>query len=350
MKQNSIEDAGKCCGIVGDSPAMQKLFRLISDVGKDDISSVLIHGESGVGKELVAKAIHMHSPRSCKNYVPVNCAAIPEALLESELFGYEKNAFTGATKRKIGRFAYAHQGTIFLDEIGEMPLPMQTKLLRLLQDHEVSPVGATTSTKVNVRVVAATNIDLWEAVQNKNFRADLYYRLNVIPVYIPPLRERISDISTLIKYFTKKHERNNKCISFTDKAIKALKSFPWPGNIRQLENMVQHLSILHQKDVVDAHDLPSYIYEGINERDLEMNEDIDMSSDEVKEAFNNDKSINFKEYVNKIEENLIMQALTKTHGNKRRAAQLLQMNRTTLIEKIKKKGLSFHEEGYAGQY
>ena len=241
---NSLQE--EFCGIIGKSPQMRNIFDLISRVADDDYSTVLIRGESGTGKELVAKAIHSQSRRNSKNFVPVNCAAIPDDLLESELFGHTKGAFTGASQSKQGRIQYADGGTLFLDEIGDMKPTLQAKLLRVLQEKEFEPVGGLKATKVDTRILAATHCDLEQLVAEGTFREDLYYRLSVIPLNIPPLKSRREDIPLLLEFFTHIYttERGREKFSFSDEALQILLRYNWRGNVRELENLVQHMSIL----------------------------------------------------------------------------------------------------------
>ncbi|MEE4240206.1 MAG: sigma-54 dependent transcriptional regulator, partial [Desulfopila sp.] len=246
------------CGLIGQSPQMLSLFDLIGRVAEDDYATVLIRGESGTGKELVAKAIHAKSSRKSKNFVPVNCAAIPDDLLESELFGHTKGAFTGATHSKQGRIQYADGGTLFLDEIGDMKPTLQAKLLRVLQEKEFEPVGGLQSTPVDTRILAATHCDLEQLVSEGKFREDLYYRLSVIPLSIPPLKSRKEDIPLLISSFIHSYtvERGRERFEFTDKAMRSLLQYNWRGNVRELENLVQHMSILFSGKKIDVADLP----------------------------------------------------------------------------------------------
>ncbi|MGC9324323.1 MAG: sigma-54-dependent transcriptional regulator, partial [Desulfomonilia bacterium] len=251
--------------IVGSSEKMQKVFAMIDKVAATD-STVLILGESGTGKELVARALHYNSPRSQNPFVPVNCGAIPEELLESELFGHEKGAFTGAFRTRIGRFELAHGGSIFLDEISEMSPNLQVKLLRVIQEREFERVGAAKSIKADVRIIAATNKVLEEEVAAGRFREDLYYRLNVIPIHLPPLRERSDDIPLLIKHFLKKYnhaEASQKSV-FSKKALSVLTHYRWPGNVRELENLVERMVVLSDGPEIDMGDLPERILAGIS--------------------------------------------------------------------------------------
>ena len=344
-------------GIIGRSDIMQRLFTLIGKLAEDDMSTVLIQGESGTGKELVAKAIHRHSPRKGNNFVPINCAAIPEDLLESELFGYAKGAFTGATNAKIGRIEYADGGSLFLDEIGDMKPLLQAKLLRVLQEREFEPVGGLKPIPVNVRVIAATHRNLEQMVEAGQFREDLYYRLSVIPVSIPPLRERNEDIPILIEHFIKNiGERRNKKVfaGFDLAAMQALREYPWKGNVRELENLIQHMAILHDSKEVRYVDLPEKYRNGgsgqATSTETPMNPPVDVSVPEQLMLFSNaatpeeiwdDDGIDFKGLVNDFETQLIVQALKVTQGNKKEAAKLLNLKRTTLLEKIKKKELQW---------
>jgi len=352
-------------GIVGRCETMQQLFKLISKLAEDDLSTVLIQGESGTGKELVAKAIHHHSPRKSNNFVPINCAAIPEDLLESELFGYAKGAFTGATNAKIGRIEYAAGGSLFLDEIGDMKPLLQAKLLRVLQEREFEPVGGLKPIPVDVRVIAATHRNLETMVEEGQFREDLFYRLCVIPVSIPPLRQRREDIPILIEYFIKSISRQRKktFTGFDLAAMQALREYPWKGNVRELENLIQHMSILHDGKEVRYIDLPDKYRNGESRQstpekaagDPMSAPSIDVSVPEQLMLFSNaattpaletwdDDGIDFKGLVNEFETQLIVQALKVTQGNKKEAAKLLNLKRTTLLEKIKKKELQWEEK------
>ena len=333
-------------GIIGSTPLMQKLFDMIARIADDDVSTVLIRGESGTGKEMVAKAIHAVSRRRDNNFVPVNCAAIPDDLLESELFGYTKGAFTGATANKIGRIQYADNGTLFLDEIGDMKASLQAKLLRVLQEKEFEPVGALKSIPVNTRILAATHCDLEQLVQEGKFREDLYYRLSVIPLHIPSLKERTADIPLLIEAFLHKysHQRGRVPFVFSPRAMTAITRYAWRGNVRELENLVQHMSILYSGMHVQLEDLP----EKLQNVTLPPDEQTDMAQTihpqdrgNVQITHQNytwqDGRIDFNELINDFETQLIVQAMRLTEGNKKEAARLLNLKRTTLLEKIKKK-------------
>jgi transcriptional regulator with GAF, ATPase, and Fis domain len=288
----------------------------------------MILGESGTGKELVTRAIHYNSSRAKGPMVPVNCAAIPSELLESELFGHEKGAFTNAIRTRIGRFELAHGGTIFLDEIGDMDPVLQSKLLRVLQDRAFERIGGTRTIQVDIRVITATHRNLKKAVENGLFREDLYYRLNVIPIEIPPLREHKSDIPLLVHHFldhfNKSKKRNIR--GFEEEALGKLKDYDWPGNIRELENMVERIAILTNNEVITLADLPERI-QTIPPQDQILPVDIP------------DEGIFLDTAVSEFERKLILQALNKTGWVKNKAAQLLNLNRTTLIEKIKRQNL-----------
>lgn len=259
--KNELEKTGGFEKIIGKSEKMREIFKLIKSVSKGD-ATVLITGESGTGKELVARAIHNQSKRAKKLFVPVNCAAIPENLLESELFGYEKGAFTGAFERHLGKFEIANGGTIFLDEISTMPLPMQAKLLRVLQERVVDRVGGTSQVEIDARVISATNTDLKHEVDNKRFRSDLFYRLNVIPIIIPPLRERTEDIPLLIGHFLDKYNKEfgKKIKEFEPDAMHVMTSYTWPGNVRELENLIERIVVLSDMNIITKDKLPPEIY------------------------------------------------------------------------------------------
>ena len=323
-------------GILGQSLAMRQLFDIVEKVADDDHSTVLIHGESGTGKELIARAIHNRSPRSGKNLVPVNCAAIPDELLESELFGYVKGAFTGANQSKMGRIQYADGGTLFLDEIGDMKANLQAKLLRVIQEKEFEPVGGVKPVPVNVRIIAATHRDLEKAVADGTFREDLYYRLSVVPITIPPLRERCEDIPLLVEKFVQVFNRNKRAPleGFTPEALMALKEYPWPGNVRELENLVQRMAILFGGRKAGLAELPpKYRAHIVN---LPPAQELEIP--ERPEVWEGD-GIDFNNLVSDFEDQLILKALAATNGNKKEAARLLNLKRTTLLEKIKKKGI-----------
>ncbi|NVM01831.1 MAG: sigma-54-dependent Fis family transcriptional regulator [Candidatus Helarchaeota archaeon] len=247
--------------VIGKSPTFREILKSISKIAKSP-SAVLLMGESGTGKEILAKTIHNNSDRANRPFVRINCSAIPETLLESELFGYEKGAFTGAVSRKIGKFELADKGTAFLDEIGEMPLNLQAKLLNFIQEKEFERVGGTKTIKIDVRIIAATNKNLEEAIEQNQFREDLYYRLNVFPIYLPPLRERAEDIPLFIEYFIEKYneELGKKVKGISDEALFLLKNYNWPGNIRELGNIIERAMVIGSKDVITPQDLPHEIF------------------------------------------------------------------------------------------
>lgn len=399
-------------GMIGSSEPMSQLFDVIERVADDDYSTVLIRGESGTGKEMVAKAIHQKSKRHKYNFVPVNCAAIPDELLESELFGYTKGAFTGATANKQGRIQYADKGTLFLDEIGDMKPSLQAKLLRVLQEREFEPVGGFKTTPVDTRVLAATHCNLERLVEQGQFREDLYYRLSVIPLTIPPLRERKNDIAPLITLFIEQYtnQRGRASFSFSENAMQALLAHDWKGNVRELENLIQHMAVLYSGTVVRHSNLPikfqlhqqpvsvintpapqtdnwsnpeiselasafasipdttgmvatsnklpvdephpSQLFSFSDREEetsvdngsstsMEENRIVPDSYDDMPQAVDYwaEGKVDFKNLVDEFENKLIIKALQLAEGNKKKAAELLNLKRTTLLEKIKKKGL-----------
>lgn len=317
--------------IIGASDEINEVLNLVKQVADTD-STILILGESGTGKELIARAIHYNSHRAAKPLVPVNCGAIPENLLESELFGHMKGSFTGAVNSKLGRFEMANGGTIFLDEIGDMSLRLQVKILRVLQERKFEPVGSTKTVEVDVRIITATNQDLEKLVEKGGFREDLYYRLNVIPITSPPLRQRVCDIPILTDHFLKLFSDANKLPvpKLSDDILKLFTNYEWPGNVRELENTIERLVVLRPGKDVTIDDLP--------EKFLEVQGAvIRHSSFPIPED-----GISLKRVVDDFENTLILKALEKTGWNKNKAATLLKLNRTTLVEKIKKKQLEKH--------
>lgn len=319
------------CGMLSSSPLMQRTFEIVRKVAATS-TTALILGESGTGKELIAQAIHTVSGRKGK-LVPVNCGAIPEDILESELFGHEKGSFTGAVSSRIGRFQMADGGTVFLDEIGEMSPKLQVKLLRVLQERKVEPVGSNRSIDIDVRVIAATNKDLREEVKAGRFREDLYYRLQVVPIELAPLRERGNDILVLAQHFANKFaaQIGLEKVEISSEVKARFISYHWPGNIRELENLIERLVILNDGGQLKAKDLPDYLSQGVPLTELNIVSSIhEIPSD----------GLDFNLLVGNFESKLISMALTKTKGNKKAAAKLLNLNRTTLVEKIKKKRLS----------
>jgi transcriptional regulator with PAS, ATPase and Fis domain len=296
-------------------------------------ATVLIGGESGTGKEMIARTIHNLSPRAQRPFVPVNCGAIPEDLLESELFGHVRGAFTGAGNPRQGRFQLAHGGTLFLDEVGEMSAKLQVKLLRVLQEQEFEPVGSDKSVRVDVRVVAATNRDLQVAVKEGRFRSDLFYRLHVLPLTLPPLRERQTDIQLLFAHFLRFHslKRDRVIDRVEQEALTLLEQYSWPGNVRELENLVERLVVLNDDGVIRARDFPDYVRD---HRDRERQEQSFFSSLALPI-----EGVDLDNLLQELENEFILQALTRTRGNKTLAAELLRVNRTTLIERMRKRGL-----------
>ena len=397
--------------VVGRSAELLQVLETAFKVARSD-SSVLILGESGTGKELIAAAIHRLSVRSDRPYVPLNCSAIPDNLLESDLFGHERGAFTGADRRRSGKFEYAEGGTIFLDEIGDMALTLQAKLLRVLQDKKFAPLGGNELKEVNVRIVAATNKDLIQAVKRGEFRLDLYYRLNVLPIFIPPLRERPDDIPELIAHFTETTNRSqllsNPCY-LSDELIQHLCGLSWPGNIRQLQNTIERLFVMKGGGLIRPHDVPQDLLRQFasdmeEHKSQDSRERADWSWDHLSqmgvferkvfpsgrgmprplgtgesfeekehtlrsgafEGFTQERmkratltaggdrqqiavpsqfgtlppeGINLQEFIEKLENSLILQALDRTGQNRNKAAKLLGLNRTTLVERIKKRRL-----------
>jgi len=325
-----------CSAIIGKSSRMVALFELIEKVAESS-ATVLIQGESGTGKELAARAIHQLSSRSDKNFVPINCAAIPEDLIESELFGHVKGSFTGAYANRVGRFEMADKGTLFLDEIGDMKANLQVKLLRVLQSKEFEPVGSTKSQKVDVRIIAASNKKLEALVESQDFREDLFYRLSVIPITIPPLRERREDIPLLIESFLNRfnNEKRHAVTGFSKETLGILCAYDWPGNVRELENLVERLVILKDSGLIAPADLP--------EKYLSRKVQVQAPALPVGNEFP-ETGICLNSALEEFENRLILQALEKTGGNKKEAAILLNLKRTTLIEKLKKKNLAAARE------
>ena len=323
--KKQLREKYEFANIIGTSQPMQQLFSRMKRIIKTD-STVLILGESGTGKELVAKAIHFNGNRKDKPFIAVNCSAIPENLLESELFGHVKGAFTGAVREKVGKFEAANNGTIFLDEIGTLPMHLQTKLLRVLQEQEVERVGSNKQIKLDVRVISATNVNLEEEARRGNFREDLFYRLNVIPVVIPPLRERIEDILPLTRHFLQKNCRamQRPIMQLDKEALEALEAYPWNGNVRELENIIERIVALTEGDVITLRDLPANIAKGYKEG----------TSTSVTPA-----GIDMVQTISEIEKKMINEALQLAGGVKARAAVMLSINRTTLVEKMRRLGM-----------
>ncbi len=363
-KENKLQNKS-FDGLVGETEAVKNVRFLISQVAKTD-ANVLILGESGTGKEVVARNVHLLSKRAQGPFVPVNCGAIPGELLESELFGHEKGAFTGAISARKGRFELAQGGTLFLDEIGDMPLQMQVKLLRVLQERTYERVGGTKPIQADVRVIAATHRNLETMIEDGRFREDLFYRLNVFPIENPSLNERAEDIALLLKELTRRvNEQTGNSVKFTDRAVDSLKSHAWPGNIRELANLVERMVIMFPDKVVDVTDLPQkYRYIEVEAFEPEYPEEL-LEKDAFNELFSDgfsddeedmvaedfapqasnvgllpDEGIELKEYLAELEIDLITQALERYDYVVARAAEILGVRRTTLVEKMKKYNLN----------
>jgi len=320
--------------IPGESPQMKEIYEVVKRVAVSDTTTVLIQGESGTGKEMIATMIHQYSPRKDKPFLEINCASLPEELLESELFGHEKGAFTDAKVQKIGLLELANKGTLFLDEIGEMSLTIQVKLLRVLEKMSFRRVGGTKDIKVSVRIISATNRDLEMAVQNKNFREDLYYRLKVIPIHIPPIRERKEDIYLLMKHFLNQYNKqfNKNFQEIEDEAYEIILEYPWPGNIRELKNMIERIVLLEDDTVLRPKHLPPSIKGGaapIGEattlRMFEMTLSRPLPSD----------GIPFEEMLRNAEKEFIVKAMREAGGNQSKASRLLRLNRDKLRYRLK---------------
>ncbi len=319
--------------LVGSSAAMQQIYRLIGVVAQKP-STILIEGETGTGKELIARAIHYSGPRKDHPLVCVNCGAIPSNLLEDELFGHVKGAFTNAHQHRIGRFEQANHGTLFLDEVSNMTMDLQVKLLRVLQEREFQRVGSTATIKVDVRIVAATNVDLFEAVEKGDFRGDLYYRLNVIPIRVPPLRQRHEDIPPLVQHFIKKYcaDQQLPIKNVSNDAIKYLMAFEWPGNVRQLENAIEMaVALSGDREILDLDDFPAVAKSSVGDEPFRS---IDIGDD----------GIHFNTMISELEKQLILQSLKVAGGNKKRAASLLHLKRTTFVEKLRRMELESPDE------
>ena len=348
--------------IVGRSAPMVKVLEMVPKVARSD-SAVLILGESGTGKELIAAAIHRLSTRAPSAYVPLNCSAIPDNLLESELFGHEKGAFTGAERKVMGKFQYAKGGTIFLDEIGDMPANLQAKLLRVLQDQKFAPLGSNALIDADVRIVAATNMDLGLAIRDGKFRQDLFYRLNVLPIHLPPLRERVGDIPALLEHFidtaNRIHNLHNPCY-LSDGLVRRLCAYHWPGNIRQLGNLISRLVVMRGGGNIEAEDLPPEMF--AQQEELVFSHQPPQPQHPMMRATTAmplpmllhpagvhvpedvgrlpEHGLDLTQYIESLENDLIRQALERTGNNRNQAAKLLGLNRTTLVERIKKRQLT----------
>ena len=311
--------------VKGSHPVVEKILSICRRVALTD-STVLVMGESGTGKELIARFIHNNSKRASNPFIAVNCGAIPPDLLESEMFGHERGAFTGAVGSRMGLFQLANGGTIFLDEIGEMSAALQVKLLRVLQEREIRPVGADRTIKVDVRVIAASNRDLASEVEKGRFREDLFYRLQVIPIVVPPLRERRSDIPVLVQHFLEKHnqQRSGQPCRIADDAMVHLWEYDWPGNVRALENLIERMVILNDDGVIRVESLPPNIRSFISDK-------------KIPRPTLTEEGIDLNQAVEEFEYRLIDEALRRTKGNKQAAARLLGLKRTTLVAKLRRK-------------
>ncbi len=320
--RGKLDSTYKFSNIIGKSPGMESVFRMVEAIKESSIS-VLISGETGTGKDLLAKAIHYTSQRHYRPFVPVNCAAVPHELLEAEFFGYEKGAFTGAVARRIGKFEEANTGTLFLDEIGELQLSLQSKILRAIQEKEIDRIGGNKKVKVDIRLIASTNRDLAEQVKSNKFRADLYYRLNVVQIELPPLRERESDIHLLVAHFLDKFsERENKHVSMVSPDVmNVFRNYSWPGNLRELENVIERAVVLVKGDVISIRSIPEEIKRAAKQQSA--------STETLKPL----KEIEFE---------TILRTLDACNGNKSRAAQILGITRKSLYSRLKK------ADGYIG--
>jgi len=329
--RSQLEERYRFEGIVGRSRIMRDLFHLLETVAATS-STILITGETGTGKELVARAIHHNSPRRSQRFVAINCSAIPETLLEAELFGHVRGAFTGAVANRTGKIEQANRGTLFLDEVGTMSAALQMKLLRVLQEREFERVGDTHAVRVDVRVIAATNTDLTKMVMEGRFREDLFYRLNVIPLHLPALRERKEDIPLLVRHFTQKYASSGalpgtpapKPLTVSQQAMRKLMAYGWPGNVRQLENALERgVALSGGRSQIEMFDLPPEIQKA---DEPSISQDLALPTG----------GIDFTDFIRKIERDLISQSLERTGGNKGQAARLLNLKRTTLVEKLKR--------------
>ena len=331
-------------GMIGSSPPMQEIYRLIRRIA-DSSATVLLLGETGTGKELVARAVHDLSPRATGPFVRVNCGALSEGVLESELFGHVKGAFTNAYENRTGRFEAAHGGTIFLDEINSVSMNVQVKLLRVLQEHEFERVGDTKTISVDCRIIAATNRDLVQLVEQDRFREDLYYRLNVLPVYLPPLRERVEDIRELAEFFLERYARDNQrsVRSIAPDALGYLKAYGWPGNVRELQNYIERAIVLADGDVIASNLLPAHVrgeapprLGRVNRSDLDS-----MCAELVSQglAENADEGTAYNAVIGMVEKELITQVLRICQGTQTKTALRLGINRNTLHKKIEEHGL-----------
>ncbi len=335
---NPIFDDDVESEFVGSSKKMREVFDLIYKLCRVD-TNVLIRGENGTGKELVAKAIHYNSPRKKGSFVAINCGAIPETLIESELFGHEKGSFTGANERKIGKFQVANNGTFFLDEIAELNPIMQVSLLRVLQERKFIPVGSNREVKTDARIIAATNQNLEKMIEDGSFREDLFYRLNVMPIFLPPLRDRIDDIPDLSQYFMKKfskiHGRTLTTISAD--AIKAMRAYRWPGNIRELENVIERAFIIESGDQINLKSLPENILKASHENSLSQSR---VQAQQMLPTLNQSGPLDFEIYKEQAEKEFIINALKANHGKINKTVALANIPKNTLLRKIRKYGIN----------
>jgi len=325
LLRGELQDKYSFSNLVGDSPVMKNIYRLIQVVASKN-NNVLIEGETGTGKELIARAIHYNGPRKDQPMVCVNCGAIPSNLLEDELFGHVKGAFTGAHQHRIGRFEQANQGTLFLDEVSSMPMDLQVKLLRVIQEREFQRLGSMTTIKVDVRIITATNCNLLEVVEKGNFREDLYYRLNVIPINVPILKNRREDIPLLVQHFLNKYckDQHLELKSVSNKAMENLMAYEWPGNVRQLSNAIEMaVTLSEDRHILDLEDFPLVSKTPASNTSFQS---IDIPDD----------GIHFNTMISNLEKQLILQSLQVARGNKKRAASLLHMKRTTFVEKLRR--------------
>ncbi|MFW7380330.1 MAG: sigma-54 interaction domain-containing protein [Oligoflexus sp.] len=323
--------------LIGNSDGMQHVFELIRKLSKVD-TSVLIRGESGTGKELVAQALHFNSARRDGPFVAVNCGAIPENLIESELFGFEKGTFTGADRKKVGKFQFANKGTIFLDEIGDVSQQMQVKLLRVLQEKKITPVGSNQEVSVDVRIVSATNKPLEKMMRNGEFRADLYYRLNVLPIEIPPLRDRAADIVSLCNFMIAKFNKlHNRTIQDIDsKAVDILSTYNWPGNIRELENVIEHAFIIENSDCIHAEALPQHIIQKIAANISQENSTEAKGPISFESIISDFSDLKYPALKEQFEKEFICRALKTYRGRINQTAEQTQMTKVTLLRKLEK--------------
>ncbi|MEN8264145.1 MAG: sigma-54 dependent transcriptional regulator [Nitrospirota bacterium] len=312
--KSQVESTYRFSSIIGKSKSMENVFRMVESI-KDSSINVLITGETGTGKEVLANAIHYTSQRHYRPFMPINCAAIPRELLEAEFFGYEKGAFTGAVRRRIGKFEEANTGTLFLDEIGEMELPLQAKILRAIQEKEIERIGGNKKIKTDIRLIVSTNRDLSEEVKIGNFRPDLYYRLNVVQIKLPPLRERKSDIPLLVTHFIDKfsHRENKNVLSVSQEVMKVFHNYLWPGNLRELENILERAVVFTKKEVIDLKDIPG----------------------ELKMEAENPANLNDLKSLKELEIETVIKAIDAFKGNKSKAARALGITRKALYSKLK---------------